>query len=1231
MRSITKSGLIRSSLRFGSLAITLLNLTGHGAAPLNWSNGPGFRSLEVHPGTDGKTGFTLMDPRETGVTFTNLLRGDLFLTNLVAHNGAGVTIGDADGDGWPDIYLCNLQGPNRLYRNLGQWRFEEMALGEAACLGQISTGATFADVDGDGHLDLLVNGVMAGTRLFLNDGKGHFTEVKDSGLSRTASATSLALADIDGDGDLDLYCTHYIDAMHLADPTMRFSVTRRGDQWEVTKVNGEPAQLPPWKDRFVVLPGGRLRELPEVDGFYRNNGHGHFTPIQSEAGVFSNERGEPIPPFRDWGLAVMFRDLNGDGAPDLLVCNDNASPNRVWINSGRGTFRLIDPMRFRHTSRSSMGLDIADINRDGHDDIIVVDMLARTHEKRMTQLVRSLPDPLARERIDEQPRFNRNTLFLGQPDGSYVETAFQAGVAATDWSFCPIFLDVDLDGYEDLLVSNGFSLDVMDQDSQDQFRQRQRQLTPAQLRAAYQFHPAWPTRRAAYRNRGDGTFEPKSSAWGFDQQGIGQGMALGDLDNDGDLDVVINNLNGVASLYRNDSTASRVQVRLRGLPSNTQGIGARLQLAGGPVSQSQEMICGGRYLSGDQAVRVFAAGANSGPPLQLEVKWRNGGLSKLEVQPNRIYEIDQASSRSGKAGPLPSRPAPLFAEASSLLGHTHYEAAFDDWSIQSLLPRRLSRLGPGVCWYDVDGDGWEDLIVSAGRGGNMAVYLNEQGHGFHPMPGAPPEPYGQGAVVGWPDGQGNRQWLVAISNFGSDQESQIAAYGVTNLTAPKRWPAGKASLGPLAAADIDDDGDLDLFVGGRFQPGRYPEAVASAIWLNEQGRLQPNSSLSQPFASLGLVSGAVFADLDGDGQPDLALALEWGPVRVFRNRNGRFEDMTAEWGLGGTSGWWTSIAAGDFDGDGRLDLVAGNWGRNSFYELYQPGPLRLYYLDWNGTGNLDLIEAWQQAGQWFPVRNRFELGKSLLDLGQRFPTHQAFSRATLPDLLGLRSPQAKFVEAGYFASAVFLNRGSHFEPIPLPAEAQQAPVFSINVGDFDGDGVEDLFLAQNFFGSASDLSRDDEGTGLWLRGTGKGSFSPVAASITGIAIYGEQRGAALADYNHDGRVDLAVSQNNAATKLYINQRAKRGLRVALRGPTANPDSIGAQLRVVYPGGRKSPCRLVQAGAGYWSQDAAAQVLGLAEPPVGLWIRWPGGNEQTIALSADTWEIRVPIAEARKAK
>lgn len=630
-------------------------------------------------------------------------------------------------------------------------------------------------------------------------------------------------------------------------------------------------------------------------------------------------------------------------------------------------------------------------------------------------------------------------------------------------------------------------------------------------------------------------------------------------------------------------------------------------------------------------MRVFAADPDPSKPMRLEIRWRNGDQSLItNIQPNRIYEVDQAAAVHPEILNQKPETKPWFKDVSSLLGHVHVEDAFDDWAQQSSLPWRLSRLGPGVSWYDVDGDGWEDLLVTAGKGGKMAVFRNEKGHGFRPIEGAPVAQGDEGAVLSWSDAEGNRKLLVAMSNYkmAAPAESEIAVYALTNLAVPKRLLAGRASIGPMALADIDGDGALDLFVGGRFIPGRYPEPASSAVWLNKGGELKFSSSASQPFESIGLVSGATFADLDGDGWPDLALALEWGTVRVFRNNHGKFEDMTSAWGFGGRTGWWTSITAGDFDGDGRLDLAVGNRGRNSMYELFRGAKLGAFFGDWHSDGKTILLEAWQDETKWFPVHNRSWLAQSLPELAAQFPTHMSFANATVQDILGDRYQTAKVLEATELQSGIFLNRGDHFEWVPLPREAQLSPVFSLCVGDCDGDGIEDLFLSQNCFSAIPEtaaqeaFSRDDSGRGLWLRGSGNGSFTAIDGSISGIKVYGEQRGAALCDFNHDGRVDLCVSQNSGATKLFLNQTGKQGLRVTLHGPVGNPDALGAQMRLRYADGRLGPCRTVSAGAGYWSESAATQVLGCAGEPTALWLRWPGGREQSLPLDKNVGEVSV---------
>lgn len=1175
---------------------------------------PGVQSKTVHFETHSAQGFVQIGAAGAGVTFTNFFRGEPYLTNAVAHNGAGLALGDIDADGLPDLYFCALQGPNRLYKNLGQWRFQERDAGPAACIGQISTGSAFADVDGDGDLDLLVNGIAVGTRLFLNDGAGRFIERPDSGLSKTASATSLTLADIDGDGDLDLYCTHFIDAMMLADPTTRFAVARKGDQWEVTRVNGESTRSSRWKGRFEALPDGKVRELPETHGLYRNLGGGKFQAIEFEPGTYQDEQGRPIPPFRDWGLAAMFRDLNGDGFPDLYVCNDNTSPDRIWINTGKGTFRALEAWKIRHTSRSSMGVDFADVNQDGLLDFFVVDMLARSPERRQRQLVRDRPDPAEYANPDARLQFNRNTLFLGRPGGGFAEAALFAGLAATDWSWTPLFMDVDLDGDEDLLVTNGFEFDVMDQDANDRFKNPKQRLSETELKRYLQLHPRWPTRNAAFRNAGSGRFEPAPSDWGFGHEGVSFGMAQADLDGDGDLDLVVNHLNEAPGLYRNDAPGARVLIRLQGSPPNTRGIGARLVVDGPQGRLDQEVIAGGRYLSGDEPARMFAVG-NAGPS-KLEVRWPSGRRTVIpELKPNSVYDISEPKDPAA-ASPFTKRDSePGLFEFSSVLSHRHVDEAFDENLWQPLLPMRLGSSGPGVSGVDWTGDGWDDLAVSAGREGKLALFVNQAGRGFRELPHEFKTAGDQAAILAWPDGRGGRALLVAMSNYKlpPGTPSKLFVLSAQDATVRQELDLGASALSCLAAADVDGDGDLDVFAGGRCHPGRVPEPADSTLLMNDAGRLVPAESA--PFRRVGMISSAVFADFDGDGDADLALAADWGSIRLFHNDQSRFMEVTSSAGLSRWTGRWNSLAVGDFDGDGQLDLVGGNAGRNTMYELYAPGPYRLYHGDWKGIGFLQLMEAAQTAGRWMPLRDRTSLSRDFPELLSRFPTHLAFASASVEQLLGAESSRAGSVEAAFLDSCVLLNRGGRWEYRALPMPAQLSMTFGLGVADWNADGVEDLILGQNHFGAEWDLDRQDAGGLVLLRGSGGGAFAEVDESRMREGPQGPMRGLAMGDFNRDSRVDLAVGEHQGATRIWMNRNAKSGLRVELEGPPGNPDGVGAVLRLVHPDGRRGPARVVSAGSGYLSQHAASQILGGKGSPSGVWIRWPGGGKRPSACPA----------------
>ena len=1204
------------------------------AADASPANTPGVKGVELAVPSTGKTGFTLLPPEKTGVTFTNLLSDLASAENRVLNNGSGVAAGDFDRDGRVDLFFCSLNNGNKLFRNLGQWRFEEVTEKSGLKFKPgFYRGAVLADVNSDGTLDLLVGTVGEGVQCFINDGLGKFTDATAAAGTASPFATeTLALADIDGNGTLDLYV-----ANNRADDI------RDWPRVPMMFVNKKPTVPPQLRDR-IALENGQIQESGEPDQLYLNDGSGRFKAVSWTNGVFLDARGNPLAgaPL-DWGLCATFRDLNGDGTPDLYVCNDYWTPDRLWLNTGSGRFRAADPLALRKTSASSMGADFSDINRDGHVDFFVVDMLSRSAELRKRQMGARRPVPPRPGDIENRPQTPQNTLFLNRGDGTFAEIACAAGVVASEWSWSPVFLDVDLDGFDDLLITPGHLRDIQDLDTLDRLKaipgtwqriadaEARKKAFVETKREHSKFYPPLNAPIVAFRNRGDLRFEELTTAWGLDVPGVNHGIALADLDGDGDLDLVVNRLGAAAAIFRNDGTAPRVAVRLRGKPPNTQAIGAQIELLGAAVPhQKSEVVSGGSYMSGSDPLRIFAPGATTNG-LSIEVTWRRGARTVItNVQPNHLYEIAETSAPASPVPKVETKiPIPLFKDVSQLLAHTHHEDPFDDFERQPLLPRKLSQAGPGVAWFDVNGDGWEDLIVGSGQGGQPALFMNKSGKSFERVTSPPFDAVvarDLTTILGVNLGAGRARLLAGQASYedGDATKSCVAIYDpAAKQIDATTFPGHSASVGPLALADMDGDGDLDLFVGGQVVPGQYPLAASSLLFRHHNGQWTPDAKTMRSIRDIGLVNGAVWSDLDGDGFPELVLACEWGPIRVFHNQAGKLREVTREWGLAAHTGLWTGVTTGDLDGDGQLDIIAGNRGFNSHDQATPQQPLRLYFGDIGGRGNMAILEA-----EFDPVRRqpaprhlRETIQAALPFVAERFPTHLAWSRATISDVIRDRADSVKELTATTLASTVFLNRQGKFEAKPLPFEAQLAPVFSVNVADLDGDGHEDVFLGQNFFAFRGEESRLDAGRGLWLRGDGKGNLTPMPGQVSGIKIYGEQRGAALADFDHDGRIDLLVSQNAAPTKLYQNVRARPGLRVRLAGRAGNPDGIGAVVRLKYAGGWGA-AHEVHAGSGYWSQDGATPVLGHGGTPQSLQVRWPGGKISDSALQDDVLEVTV---------
>jgi enediyne biosynthesis protein E4 len=1155
---------------------------------LSWYVEEGYRWAELQPGLRGNTGFREVPSNRTNITFSNNVREEIKRSNRNYLNGSGVAVADINGNGLMDIYFAALDGPNKLYENLGNLRFRDITQ-EAGLAheGYSSTGVVFADVTGNGYPDLLVTSLTEGNTLYINDGTGHFSLKEDSGLGESLGSKSMALADITGNGLPDLYIVNYntITARDIYGPEDLEPLNM------VQVVDGAYVVREPFDQYYVITEaegGPFLNERGTSDELYLNMGNGVFEKGDITQ-FFFDEEGNPFTQLpEDWGLSASFRDVTGNGQPDLYVANDFWTPDRFWINRGDGTFRLLGREGIRNFSYSSMGVDFSDINRNGFTDIVVTEMLSAIHEMRLRQFSQIMTG------YEGRYLYNRNSVYLNRGDTTFAQIAYYSGLEASEWSWATVFLDIDLNGYEDLIITNGFPNDYQDMDTQIALYEYDSGLTPGT--GDVMDYPELKTKNKIFRNNGDLTFTDVSSEWGFETVDIAQGMAMADLNNDGVPELILNRMDDTALVYENRTNAPRIAVRLSGEPPNTNGIGANIILRGGPVEQSKQIYSGGTYLSGSQYQVVFAAEIDN-PAHTIIVEWPGGKISVIEnVHANRIYDIHHSSARVSDDIDEHRQVKPLFENISHQLNHQHHENEYDDFRFSPLLPLKLSRLGPGVAWFDMNDDGKDELIITSGRDGSSGIFSVTENGIFQPFAAGSmtrEAPGDQTAVIGWRQ-NGVSKIVVGSANYeqGNPAVPSGHMYTLQNgvVTHTEEIPGVLSATGPVAAADYSGNGYPDLFIGGRHKPGQYPVSAESRLFINEGDRFVLDERNSALLQEAGLVTGALFADITGNGNQDLLISSEWGPVRLFENRNGRYVEVSGQWGLSEHSGWWKSVAVGDFTNNGLLDIVAMNIGRNSPYQIRNGRPLRMYFDDLNWDGRLNILETYysETAGGYVPMRKLHDFA-SVPTILQQVSTHRDFAESRIERIFGQSFARVPYKEINTVEHKIFINTGSGFEARALPAEAQFTTGFSALVADFDNDGNEDLFISQNLFAWPRYIPIQDAGRGLLLAGDGNGNFNPLTGMESGIIINGEQRGAALADVNQNGRIDLAVTQNNGPTLLFKNNTEREGIRVTLTGPEQNQNAIGSSLRILYNDGSFGPRRTILTASGYWSQTAFSRL------------------------------------------
>lgn len=1164
------------------------------------------RPLEARSGPRGATMFVELPAEDTGVKTENnytdpRMWWEKYQEFSIGAVGTGVAVADYDNDGRPDLFVASKTETDRLFRNLGDWKFEDVT--EKAGLSGLpggwagrwarakamigldenadsstsawTQGATFADVNNDGFLDLFVTRFGEPNQLFINNRDGTFTErAAEAGLAIVDGSGTAAFADYDRDGWLDLYLqTNLFD--------------------------------------YSKHPDGRR------DYLFRNDADGTFSNVTDRAGIGGETQGH----------SVVWWDFDDDGWPDIYVANDFAAPDNLYRNNRDGTFSDVISSVVPHMPYSSMGSDLGDVNNDGRIDFFVADMAATTPEKDQ----RGMADSRARsvdpsEGSKDRPQFMRNALFVNSGVPVFQEAAFLAGLDATDWTWATRFEDLDNDGRLDLFVTNGMVRELHNADLITAVMSGE--SGTARVRAMRE-SPVFAEKNLAFRNMGDLRFEQVGHDWGLDHEGVSFGAAFGDFDGDGDLDLACANYQAGVLLLRNDSEFGHAATfSLRGTVSNRFGVGATVRIETASGTQVRSLVLARGYLSSSEPIVHFGLGGDMIVG-RLTVSWPSGHEQVFTDLPaDHHHTITEPSMAGPPSYERKSFPVGQFVKLDMPVSSR--EPLVDEVVQQPLLPIRHSRAGPPLAVADINGDNAADLVVGGTSLDPIRILIGNHVGGFSPP--RPLSPVSTSSVNDGPvllfdfDGDGDSDLFVTRTGV-SQPPGDIAYQPVLLLNdgrgvffeAPSNaLPSLSISAGAAAAADFNRDGRLDVFIGGRVIPGDYPMPPRSALLVNDGGAFREiTDGVAPGLGDVGMVTSALWTDVDGDGWLDLLLALDWGTIRYWRNNNGRsFEDRSESAGFAAAGvGWWNSLAGADFNGDGRVDYVAGNLGLNTQYRASAEQPALLYYGDFAGEGFPQIVEARHDGDRIVPWRNRGDLANSIRSLRRRFRSNDDFSRATLQEIVGEdKLASARRFAATEFRSGMFLSEpDGAFKFQPLPRVAQIAPIFGIAAGDFDGDGHADIYALHNSHAPIAAVTRFDGGLSQLLCGDGRGNFTAVSPGESGLAVTGDAKALVVLDLDADGWPDFVVSRNNDSALAFRNtgKAGRQSFRVTLNGPIGNSPAIGARITVELTDGTLE-VNEVSAGSGYFSQSIAAGYFGFYEgnPPREIRVDWPSGRQSS---------------------